>query len=195
MDFIIDTEGDQELVKQDRLIGETTELAFNDGWFSKTLRLSFHCNLLIYYFSLAVESDVLSELIKSIKIFRENVIDEDKQKNALLKKNKERKDDDMMENFFVRMGWGKNIGQQTAKEKLEQTKNRFKMTNIDFDTGKLKMEAASTNVEKILEKSILKSDLEKLVSLPEYGISDRRLKAIRKVGFIHNSFFMYLCLF
>lgn len=33
MDFIIDTEGDQELLEQDQLIGETTELAFANGWF------------------------------------------------------------------------------------------------------------------------------------------------------------------
>lgn len=119
------------------------------------------------------------------------MIDEEKRKSVLLKKNKERKDDDLIDSFFVRIGWGKSIGQQTAQEKLEQSKNRFKMTNIDFDTGKLKMEAASANIEKILEKSMLKEDLEKLVSLPEYGVSDRRLKAMRKVRVYVIYFIIY----
>ncbi|XP_077283061.1 deoxynucleotidyltransferase terminal-interacting protein 2 [Arctopsyche grandis] len=158
MDFIIDTVGDEELLQQDELIGELTENNFGD-----------------------VDDDTLSELVENIKIFKNDIESEENKERSIPGKLNDKKNDELIDKFFIHIGWGPKIGQQTKAEKLKSLKNKFYFNNIDFNTGKLKMQATEVNIEKEMEKSVLKPGFEKQITLPEYNVSDRRLKAMRKV--------------
>lgn len=83
--------------------------------------------------------------------------------------------DNLFEEFFDEMGWSAPIIKREKKKRL------FHFDQLDLETGKLKSDLGSVNVEKEMQKSVLKPGIEQEHRLPKYMISARKLKAINRV--------------
>lgn len=75
------------------------------------------------------------------------------------------------------MGWNRSIIMK--KEKIIK---KFHFDQLDIETGKLKSNLGSVDVDKEMQKSVLQPGIEKAHRLPRYDISDKRLRAQRKVS-------------
>lgn len=83
--------------------------------------------------------------------------------------------DNLFDEFFDEMGWTAPIIKRERKKRL------FHFDQLDLETGKLKSNLGSVDVEKEMQKSVLKPGVEQEHRLPKYIISARKLKAIKKV--------------
>ncbi|XP_053601289.1 deoxynucleotidyltransferase terminal-interacting protein 2 [Plodia interpunctella] len=82
--------------------------------------------------------------------------------------------DTLFDKFFDDMKWSYSV---VVKHK---DKKKFRFEQLDVETGTLKSKLGSVDVEKEMQNSVLKPGIEKEHCLPNYNISDRRLKALRK---------------
>uniref|UniRef100_S4P2I4 Deoxynucleotidyltransferase terminal-interacting protein 2 n=1 Tax=Pararge aegeria TaxID=116150 RepID=S4P2I4_9NEOP len=82
--------------------------------------------------------------------------------------------DNLFDGFFDEMGWMAPIIKNGKRKRL------FHFDQLDIETGKLKSNLGSVDVEKEMQKSVLTPGIEKEHGLPSYNVSERKLKAIRK---------------
>ncbi|XP_023945900.2 deoxynucleotidyltransferase terminal-interacting protein 2 [Bicyclus anynana] len=82
--------------------------------------------------------------------------------------------DTLFDEFFDEVGWTAPIIKNVKKKKL------FHFDQLDLETGKLKSNLGTVDVEKEMQKSVLKPGIEKEHSLPSYNPSQRKLKLLRK---------------
>lgn len=94
----------------------------------------------------------------------------------LQNKLKKIKIDNIVDDFFQDMGWTRSI-----ILKKQQKKRLFHFDQLDIETGKLKSNLGAVDVDKEMKSSVLKPGFEKEHSLPSYFVSDKKLKALRKV--------------
>lgn len=90
------------------------------------------------------------------------------------------------------MGWNQSIIKKEKKKRL------FHFEQLDIETGKLKSNLGGVDVEKEMKKSVLIPGLEKEHRLPKYDVSDRKLRAMRKVSsntFLSIIIFIYMNVF
>lgn len=83
--------------------------------------------------------------------------------------------DNLFDDFFDEMNWTKSLIFQKVNRTL------FHFDQLDAETGKLKSNLGSVDVDKEMMNSVLKPGLEKEHRLPKYHVSDKKLKAMRKV--------------
>lgn len=78
-----------------------------------------------------------------------------------------------------------------TKPLIQKTKNRrlFHFEQLDVETGKLKSNLGAVDVDKEMKKSVLQPGIEKEHRLPSYYVSDRKLKAVRRVC---NNFYVII---
>ncbi|CAG9575511.1 unnamed protein product [Danaus chrysippus] len=82
--------------------------------------------------------------------------------------------DNLFDEFFDDMRWTNSL-------LIRRKKNRkFHFDQLDKETGKLASNLGGVDVEKEIQKSVLKPGLEKEHTLPKYNISDKELRATRK---------------
>lgn len=74
------------------------------------------------------------------------------------------------------MGWTKNI-----LMKKDNKVRLFHFDQLDADTGLLKSNIGGVDVEKEMKSSVLQPGLEKEHKLQPYYVSQKKLKAIRRV--------------
>lgn len=90
------------------------------------------------------------------------------------KKLKTLKVDNIFDDFFDEMGWADGSSKEKRKTPL------FHFNQLDIETGKLKSNLGSVDVEKEMKSSVLQPGLEKEHSLPAYHVNQKKLKALRK---------------
>lgn len=83
----------------------------------------------------------------------------------------------MFDNFFTEMHWTSPI-----IKKVRNKPKLFHFEQLDMETGKLKSQLSVVDVDKEMEKSVLKAGLEQEHRLPRYDVSDRKLRLMRKVS-------------
>ncbi|OWR49199.1 deoxynucleotidyltransferase terminal-interacting protein 2 [Danaus plexippus plexippus] len=82
--------------------------------------------------------------------------------------------DNLFDEFFDDMRWTNSL-------LIRRKRNRkFQFDQLDKETGKLASNLGGVDVEKEMQKSVLKPGLEKEHTLPKYNISDKELRATRK---------------
>lgn len=86
--------------------------------------------------------------------------------------------DAVFDDFFDDMGWNNCIIKMEKKTRL------FHFEQLDVETGKLKSNLGGVDVEKEMKKSVLKPGIEKEHRLPKYEVSEKKLRAMRKVRYI-----------
>lgn len=96
--------------------------------------------------------------------------------DELQNKLKSHKVDALFDDFFDEMRWNDSLVVKKRNKKL-----LFHFEQLDLETGKLKSKLGTVDVEKEMQTSILQPGIEKEHSLPRYDVSDRVLKAQRKV--------------
>lgn len=82
----------------------------------------------------------------------------------------------MYDDFFNDMLWSHSLLAVNKKKPL------FTFDQLDKETGKLKSNIGSVDVEKEMKKSVLKPGIEKERNLPKYNVSDKKLRKLRKVN-------------
>lgn len=97
----------------------------------------------------------------------------------LQKKLKNLKLDNVFDNFFDEMGWS-----QTMILKKENKKRLFHFDQLDIETGKLKSNLGGVDVDKEMKNCVFGPGIEKEHALPKYNVSEKTLKAIRRVCMI-----------
>ncbi|XP_013144344.1 PREDICTED: deoxynucleotidyltransferase terminal-interacting protein 2 [Papilio polytes] len=150
MDFIIDTVGDDDLQVKTELLKEEDKL-----FIDTESRIE----------------DILNLFEKKREDLDKLEIEEEEVQNKI----KGLKIDDVFEDFFDEMGWNRSIIMK--KEKIIK---KFHFDQLDIETGKLKSNLGSVDVDKEMQKSVLQPGIEKAHRLPRYDISDKRLRAQRK---------------
>ncbi|KAI8429526.1 hypothetical protein MSG28_000159 [Choristoneura fumiferana] len=85
------------------------------------------------------------------------------------------KTDVMFDNFFDEMHWTSPI-----IKKIKNKPKLFHFEQLDIETGKLKSKLGVVDVDKEMEKSVLKAGMEQELRLPRYDVSDRKLRLMRK---------------
>lgn len=103
------------------------------------------------------------------------------EKDEVQSKLKGLKIDNAFEEFFNEMGWNDSI----LVKKRNKTKKLFHFDQLDIETGNLKSKLGLVDVDKEMEKSVLQPGIEKNDCLPRYDISDKKLRALRRVS-IHK---------
>ncbi|XP_072935256.1 deoxynucleotidyltransferase terminal-interacting protein 2 [Epargyreus clarus] len=151
MDFIIDTVGDDELQIK-------TELLDTDD-------------------KLFIDNENKTQAI--ITLFNNKKEELDAQVSAeeeLQKKLNNLKIDSLFDDFFSEMLWTNS----SIIKKDKKKRRLFHFDQLDLETGKLKSNLGCVDVEKEMQKSVLKPGIEKEHRLPRYNVSEKRLKAMRK---------------
>ncbi|XP_034840898.1 deoxynucleotidyltransferase terminal-interacting protein 2 [Maniola hyperantus] len=82
--------------------------------------------------------------------------------------------DNLFDEFFDEMGWTGPVIKREKKRRL------FHFDQLDLETGKLKSNLGSVDVDKEMLKSVLKPGIEQAHRLPKYNVSEKKLKALRK---------------
>ncbi|CAH0405759.1 unnamed protein product [Chilo suppressalis] len=150
MDFIIDAAGDHNLHEKTELLDEEEKPYF-------------------------IDKEIRTEAI--LKIFEKKKQELDMQiaaEEELENKLKGLKVDSLFDEFFEEMKWNHAVAIKQEKKPL------FHFEQLDVETGKLKSKIGSVDVEKEMQKSVLKPGIEQEYSLPAYTISQRKLKAMKK---------------
>ncbi|RVE53230.1 hypothetical protein evm_002063 [Chilo suppressalis] len=150
MDFIIDAAGDHNLHEKTELLDEDEKPYF-------------------------IDKEIRTEAI--LKIFEKKKQELDMQiaaEEELENKLKGLKVDSLFDEFFEEMKWNHAVAIKQEKKPL------FHFEQLDVETGKLKSKIGSVDVEKEMQKSVLKPGIEQEYSLPAYTISQRKLKAMKK---------------
>ncbi|XP_050663902.1 deoxynucleotidyltransferase terminal-interacting protein 2 [Leptidea sinapis] len=93
---------------------------------------------------------------------------------AIQEKLKNLKIDKLYDDFFSDMQWTNSLLSVKKKPIL------FQFDQLDKETGKLKSNIGSVNIEKEMEKSVLKPGIEKEHALPKYNVSEKKLRKLRK---------------
>ncbi|XP_014369550.2 deoxynucleotidyltransferase terminal-interacting protein 2 [Papilio machaon] len=150
MDFIIDTVGDDGLQVKTELLNQEDKLFVDTE--NRT-------------------EDILSLFEKKREELDKLETEEEEVQNKLTGL----KIDNIFEEFFNEMGWNRSIIMQ--KEKRNK---KFHFEQLDIETGKLKSNLGSVDVDKEMQKSVLQPGIEKAHRLPRYDISDKKLRAQRK---------------
>lgn len=83
--------------------------------------------------------------------------------------------DAQFDEFFAEMHWNNSLMMNKKRKPL------FRFNQLDKDSGKLKSKLSTLDIDKELKKSVLQPGIEKEHNLPEYNVSDRRLKNLRKI--------------
>ncbi|CAH2100312.1 unnamed protein product [Euphydryas editha] len=125
---------------------------------------------------LFVEKDEKIEAI--LELFEKTKQELDSQEAAeeeIQNKLKGLKIDNQFDEFFDEMGWTHMIVLKKRKKQL------FCFDQLDKETGKLKSNLGGVDVEKEMKKSVLKPGIEKRHSLPKYNVSEKKLRAKRKL--------------
>lgn len=92
--------------------------------------------------------------------------------------------DNLFDEFFDDMRWTNSL-------LIRRKRNRkFQFDQLDKETGKLASNLGGVDVEKEMQKSVLKPGLEKEHTLPKYNISDKELRATRKVFYLSSHIFL-----
>ncbi|CAH4035076.1 unnamed protein product [Pieris brassicae] len=94
--------------------------------------------------------------------------------DAIESKLKNLKIDQMYDDFFNDMLWSHSLLAVNKKKPL------FTFDQLDKETGKLKSNIGSVDVDKEMKNSVLKPGIEKELALPQYNISDKKLRKLRK---------------
>lgn len=115
---------------------------------------------------------------KKVELDTHATVDEE-----LQNKLKNLKVDCLFDNFFDGMNWNAHI---LMKKKNEG--RLFHFEQLDIETGKLKSNLGSVDVEKEMKKSVIQPGFEKQHALESYYVSTRRLKAQRKVSVLDARF-------
>lgn len=150
MNFIVDTIGDETLTVKTELIDEE-ESNVTRG----------NSNILTLF---ATKCKELDDIEKNMELIE--------------KKLSTTKFDNLVDDFFEDMGWGKEVG---MKKKMKHKRSKkFHFQHLDKETGKLDTDLGKVDVEKEMEKSVLQPGFEQLHSIPAYSVSQRKLKAERK---------------
>ncbi|XP_013167276.1 PREDICTED: deoxynucleotidyltransferase terminal-interacting protein 2 [Papilio xuthus] len=150
MDFIIDTVGDVDLQVKTELLKEEDKL-FVDT------------------------ENRIEDILNLFEKKREELDKLETEEEEVQNKLKGLKIDNVFEEFFNEIGWKKSIIMQ--KEKRNK---KFHFDQLDIETGKLKSNLGSVDVDKEMQKSVLQPGIEKAHRLPRYDASDKRLRAQRK---------------
>ncbi|VVD06150.1 unnamed protein product [Leptidea sinapis] len=87
---------------------------------------------------------------------------------AIQEKLKNLKIDKLYDDFFSDMQWTNSLLSVKKKPIL------FQFDQLDKETGKLKSNIGSVNIEKEMEKSVLKPGIEKEHALPKYNVSEKK---------------------
>ncbi|CAK1548141.1 unnamed protein product [Leptosia nina] len=93
--------------------------------------------------------------------------------DAIDRKLKNLKIDGVYDEFFNDMMW-------TSLIALNRKKPLFKFDQLDKETGKLKSKIGSVDVDKEMQRSVLKPGIEQEHTLPKYNLSDKTLRKLRK---------------
>ncbi|XP_068628878.1 deoxynucleotidyltransferase terminal-interacting protein 2 [Battus philenor] len=151
MDFIIDTVGDGDLQDRTELLDKDDKLFIDKHKKTQDILNLFQ-----------KKRDELDKIVEA----------EEEVQNKL----KGLKIDNVFDEFFTDMGWNNSILFKNQKK----VKRLFHFDQLDIETGKLKSKLGSVDVEKEMQNSVLKPGIEKEHRLPQYDISDKRLRALRK---------------
>lgn len=132
--------------------------------------------LINFFLNVITDNNKVSSILKLFEKKKEELDAKCNAENELQKKLAELKIDKQFDEFFDEMGWTNNLVRNKVKKKL------FHFDQLDRNSGKLKTSLGSVNVEKEMEGSVLKPGIEKDHRLPRYDMSEKKLKAIRKVS-------------
>lgn len=148
------------------------------------LCLRLYCPLIFTLYCVCIvvvaEEDALADLVAKVKIVADKIAEDERKEIGQCFK--DCKVENAIADFYQEMGWGTKIGEQSFRDKLMRSKQRFNFDNVDMEKGTLQMEAMKVDVDKEMEKSVVGPGFEKQVTLPEYNVSDKRLRAVRKVN-------------
>lgn len=101
---------------------------------------------------------------------------------AIESKLKNRKIDAKYDEFFNDMLWSQSLLAINKKKPL------FTFDQLDKETGKLKSNIGAVDVNKEMKKSVFTPGIEKELGLPNYDVSVKKLRKLRKVNL-----FVLLC--
>lgn len=152
MDFIIDTAGDDNLQNKSELLGEDEKPYYID------------------------KEDRVNAIIKLFDKKKQELDSQAEAEETLQKKLNNLKIDILFDDFFEEMNWTRSL----VKRNKEKPK-RYHFEQLDVETGKLKSNLGAVDVEKEMKKSVLQPGIEKEHRLPSYYVSERKLKALRRL--------------
>ncbi|KAJ8734553.1 hypothetical protein PYW08_013803 [Mythimna loreyi] len=151
MDFIVDTVGDEDLQVRTELIDDSEKPYFIDKEDRQSAILELFDKKKQELDTKFTAEEEINTKLKSLKI------------------------DSLFDDFFQEMGWSQSI-----IIKKEKKKRLFHFDQLDLETGKLKSNLGSVDVEKEMKNSVLKPGIEKEHEMPSYDVSKNKLKAIRR---------------